>query len=103
MVNWKLLLERIKIKLGLIKHNPDYAIVITIHVTKKGDARVSYDIKADPHDVLKVMDYAKRQIEQEIEGKYGKIIRTKNKHAGVGEMVDGVLEKVTITKEEELE
>lgn len=99
-MTWRLLWEKLKIRLGIIKHDPDYIIVIHIHVTKNGESRISYDIKAEAHDVLKVMDYAKKQIEHEVERKYGKIVRIKGKYSGAGEMVGGVLEKVTVTKEE---
>jgi hypothetical protein len=100
MVNWRLVWEWIKVKLRLVRHDPDYIIVISIKVTKNGEARISYDVKSEPFDILRVMDYSKKQIEQEIERKYGKIVKTKGKYAGMGEMEEGVLEKVTITKED---
>jgi hypothetical protein len=85
------------------KHKKDldlekgYVLVIHIHVTKDGQARIAYN--GDLLQAPQVMSKAKKLLDNEILNRHGKIFKSKGKFTAVGEMKDGVLSEATIMEE----
>jgi len=80
-----------------LKLEQGYALVIHIHVTKDGQARIAYN--GDLLQAPQVMTKAKKILDDEILKRHGKIFRSKGKFTAVGEMKDGVLSEATIMEE----